>query len=61
MSAVGFRAAPRLPVLDPHFQWEGRLNREEKRGFNPLSDRNLCSETGSRGAPSLTVDGANHE
>lgn len=53
MSPVEREALPRFPVLDPQFQWEEELNREDReetiRVFNSLSPRNVGSETGKRG------------
>lgn len=53
MSSIEDREVPRFPDLDPQFQWEGRLNREEggeeSRVFNSLSGRNVGSEPGNRG------------
>lgn len=54
MSLFAPRLLPLFPVLDPQFQWEERLNREDREetisGFNPLSQRNVGSETGKRGS-----------
>ena len=53
MHSIEDREVPRFPGLDPQFQWEGRLNREEageeSRVLNPLSGRSVGSEPGNRG------------